>query len=298
MRVLVLGSGGMLGSMIKRYLSENRNIQVSSTNRAEVNSAVLKEREYNYDIEKDPISVLEHILLRAKPDYIINCIGVIKPGCKIEDSVGIVKAIKVNALFPHELSNVVGNIIPKCRILQIATDCVYDGLTGFYDEFSLHNPIDVYGKTKSLGEVVSSNFLNIRCSIIGHELKNCIGLLEWFLSHKDGDTVNGYDHHYWNGVTTLQFAQLCEKIIVFDAFDEYRKLNHTINYVINESVSKFVLLGLINNIYGRKINILNIYKDDEKINRILKSNFQKTEEGSIEEAIRQLKIYNVKSLKV
>ena len=38
-------------------------------------------------------------------------------------------------------------------ILQIATDCVYSGATGGYTESSSHDALDVYGKTKSLGEV-------------------------------------------------------------------------------------------------------------------------------------------------
>ena len=52
------------------------------------------------------------------------------------------------------------------RIIQIATDCVYDGVNGNYSETDLHNPTDIYGKTKSLGEVPEPDFLNIRCSMI------------------------------------------------------------------------------------------------------------------------------------
>jgi dTDP-4-dehydrorhamnose reductase len=51
----------------------------------------------------------------------------------------------------------------------------------------------------------------IRVSIIGHELSSNYSLLDWFLN-SDG-TVNGYDDHYWNGVTTLAWAKICSSIM-------------------------------------------------------------------------------------
>ena len=98
-------------------------------------------------------------------------------------------------------------------MIQIATDCVYSGKTGGYNEDSLHDALDAYGKTKSLGEVRSSTFLNIRSSIIGPEINHKVLLLEWFLKQPKGAVLNGFSNHLWNGVTTLQFAELCLTII-------------------------------------------------------------------------------------
>ena len=52
----------------------------------------------------------------------------------------------------------------KNKIFQIATDCVFDGEKGNYSELDSHNARDVYGKSKSLGEVNNKNFYNLRCS--------------------------------------------------------------------------------------------------------------------------------------
>jgi len=110
---------------------------------------------------------------------------------------------------PHALAQATAKVLPMAKVLQIATDCVYSGKTGNYDEAAKHDALDVYGKTKSLGEVNARHVLNIRCSIIGPELKGRLSLLEWFLSQPTGARVNGYAHHQWNGITTLQFAELC-----------------------------------------------------------------------------------------
>ena len=64
------------------------------------------------------------------------------------------------------------------RVLQIATDCVYSGAQGAYVETDLHDALDVYGKTKSLGECQEPNVYHLRCSIIGPEPKDFKFLIE------------------------------------------------------------------------------------------------------------------------
>ena len=211
-KILVLGITGMLGSMVYSYLKLNKNLEIYGSYQ---NSLKLKSLKKDKKIFK--FNALENISEQIKcneiirnPDYIINCIGVIKPYCLATDMAGIKKAILINSLLPHKISNIASKLSPKLKIIQIATDCVYSGESGNYVESSAHDPLDVYGKSKSLGEVIHPNFLNIRCSIIGHEVNNHLSLLEWFLSNHSGNEVNGYAHHLWNGITTLQFAQLCQ----------------------------------------------------------------------------------------
>ena len=76
-----------------------------------------------------------------------------------------------------------------------------------------HDPRDVYGKTKSLGEVQAPSLNHLRCSIIGPELKGHASLLDWFTRQPASATVNGFRNHLWNGVTTLHFGRLCSGII-------------------------------------------------------------------------------------
>jgi dTDP-4-dehydrorhamnose reductase len=57
------------------------------------------------------------------------------------------------------------------KVIQIATDCVFSGSNGSYLETDPHDATDVYGKTKSDGEIESSAVMQLRCSIIGRENK-------------------------------------------------------------------------------------------------------------------------------
>jgi dTDP-4-dehydrorhamnose reductase len=257
-RIVVLGANGMLGSMARSYLAKNRALEVIAADRGAFDAAGF--------VAGKP----QKTSLRA--DFIINCIGVIKPYCKDNDATGVINAVVVNALFPHRLAAEARR--HGSRVIQIATDCVYSGVKGQYVENDPHDPLDVYGKTKSLGEVFDGSLLNIRCSIIGPELRGKSSLLEWCLSNDDGATLNGFAHHRWNGVTTLQFAELCEKLILEDGLCE-TLLNASAvhHFVPNSAVDKYELLNLIAEIYGRRFHIQRVDDVGPPVDRTLATQF-------------------------
>jgi len=199
MKVAILGSTGMLGSMVKRYLSEQPGYELTCP-----------ERRYLDATDATKFHIID---ILAGHNYAINCIGIIKPRIDEQDWASVQRAIQINALFPQRLAAAAE--LTGCQILQIATDCVYSGRIGNYLESSPHDPLDIYGKTKSLGEARSSNVHHLRCSIVGPEGEGRPkdSLLEWFLGQPQGATVKGYTNHRWNGITTLAFAKICHGIM-------------------------------------------------------------------------------------
>jgi dTDP-4-dehydrorhamnose reductase len=266
-KILVLASTGMLGSMVFAYLQKNTNFAVTGTTRKKSDKA-----HFFFDVY-DFLEAEKHYAKLKEFDYIINCIGIIKPYCKDNDPAGVLNAISVNALFPHKLAAFLAD--SKTKILQIATDCVYSGKKGKYTESDLHDALDVYGKTKSLGEAQSPNLLNIRCSIIGPEQGKHVSLLEWFLNQEKGATLQGFAHHRWNGVTTLQFAQLCEEIIVKNRFEELRQESAIHHYLPNETVNKYQLLKIMAAVFAKDYQIVKVVNVGEPVDRSLASNFSK-----------------------
>lgn len=260
-RVAILGATGMLGSMVRHWLSQNGSLEVISVDRSRLDAERF--------IMNPDLSML------AGTDYIINCIGIIKPYCKDNDPAGVRRAINTNALFPHVLAHSAQAI--NARVIQIATDCVYSGQNGGYLEKSMHDALDVYGKSKSLGEVCADNTLHVRCSIIGPEIKRVNrvpSLLEWFLGRPDGSSADGYTHHLWNGVTTLQFAQLCEKLVVTpNAFQNGRQVSHVQHFVPNEAVSKYELLRLIAEYFQKDVLISEVSDAGPPVDRTLATEF-------------------------
>lgn len=224
--VLILGNGGMLGHM----LCDTWSGEFTSTDRNDFDPSF-------------------HMTSPAYGDYewVINCIGMIKPYCH-----DVAKAIEVNALFPHELPP---------NTLQIATDCVFSGKRGNYTETDPHDADDVYGQTKSLGE--APHIKNLRCSIIGPETKNHLSLLDQFLA---GNIVRGYTNHFWNGITTYHFSLICQAII-----REGIELPSVQHIVPAYPISKAELLHTIKKAYKKDIPIA-YGEAPEMVNRTLKTN--------------------------
>ena len=287
-KVLVLGATGMLGSMVYGYLDKYSRHKIAGTARNNIFPQSFEvfdffEGEKRYDFLKDF-------------DYIINCIGIIKPFCKDDDPKGVFNAISINTLFPRRLSEFLRN--SKTKVVQIATDCVYSGRVGQYNEDSVHDALDVYGKTKSLGEVNRDNLLNIRCSLVGPDKHKKVSLLEWSLNQKDGAKLKGYAHHKWNGVTTLQFAKVCQRIIDNNLFDRLRKTSHIHHYLPNKTVNKYELLKIFAGVFDRNYSIEEVDDVGEPVDRTLSTKFSSlkpVDKNDMKEAVRELKNYSAEN---
>ena len=178
-------------------------------------------------------------------DFVLNCIGIIKHRLDESDNSHRLQAIRVNAEFPYHLTDLAEH--QGFRIIQIATDCVYAGTVGTYNEQSSHDALDIYGKSKSLGEVPSPQVLNLRCSIIGRELVGHTSLVEWLLSQPDRGTIRGYSDHLWNGITTDCFARIAVGLISSGS-----TLSGTFHVVPADIVSKNTLSRMILDKFGRE----------------------------------------------
>ena len=222
MKVLIVGSTGMLGSTAKEFFG---NVEV--LDRSEL------------DLSNCSHAQLTNVLSNKNFDCLINCAGLIKQR-SVKDS----EMISVNAVLPHRLAEFCKSTNKK--MFHITTDCVFSGDLGSYDESSKHDALDVYGLSKSLGEPECC--MVIRTSIIGEEKKNKLSLLEWVKS-KAGDNIDGYLDHHWNGVTCLQLCKVIKSII---SDNKYRDGVH---HVFSNCVNKFELVSMINDVYNLNITI-------------------------------------------
>ena len=244
-KVLVVGALGMLGSMPLDHLSKAPGITVTGTlrdpglrSRFQRLYRQVRWADFEYTGAGDSFAVFDG------HDWILNAIGITKPVIRDTNGDEIRRAIEVNSILPHEIARAAG--ARGIRVLQIATDCVYSGAAGGYTEDSPHDALDVYGKTKSLGEVYHDSVSHLRCSIIGPEPKDFKFLIEWFRRQPEGARVKGFINHRWNGITTLQFARVCEGIIR-NEFD----LPHIQHVVPSNSVTKAQMLGEFATAFGR-----------------------------------------------
>ena len=251
--VLVLGTTGMLGSVVHKSLRADAALRVLGTVRGAA-SGDLRTLDAESAAEPDLRGI----------DWVVNCIGIIKPFIHDDNRDEVERAIRVNALFPLALARAAER--HGTRVLQVATDCVYSGREGCYDELAPHDPTDVYGKSKSLGEIRSPHMMHLRCSIIGPEVKGFVSLLSWFLGQKQGAAVNGFRNHHWNGLTTLHFARICQGIIKSNA-----PLAHLQHVVPGNDITKAELLRVFAREYHRPDIVINDVDANPPIDRRLRT---------------------------
>lgn len=262
--VLILGGTGMLGSMIVQYLSSCPNIRIAATYRGNFHKHSLQTKMeadwYFYDPEDDLASFNVHQLPRA--EYIVNAIGITSHIIKSSSCSTLERVLLINSIFPHRLDTWASK--NGAKVIQIGTDCVFNGEKGNYDESAPHDPHDVYGKTKSLGEPSTKTTLLLRCSIIGPEYRGGRYLLDWFCTQSPGSTVRGFTNHLWNGLTTLQFAKICEAVV------RKRVIGSGLHHLIpGGAISKYHLLLLLQQTYEKHDVSIVEYECNAPVNRTL-----------------------------
>lgn len=260
MKVAVLGASGMLGSMLVDYLSQHYQI-----------IATVRNEQY-----KKPIPNVEWRLFDALPwldinnvkeaidgaDWVINAIGLINQKFNQQQPwLHDENAITLNSILPHYLAKAA--LENDVHVINIATDCVFAGYDGPYNEYDLHDASDAYGSTKSCGEAAFRNIHHLRCSIVG-PAKDNYSLLGWFLSQPQRAVVPGYTNHQWNGISTLHFAKLCKGLIGWGL--QMPNLHHV---VPRDSVSKAKLLKLFAKYFDREDITVKSVKAPQSIDRRL-----------------------------
>lgn len=232
MLVLILGGGGMLGHQVWAAARQRLDARVAVRRRPA--SPLFDDERVIEGFDAADFDNVRSLVERVKPDAVINCVGVVKQLAAAHDPIA---SITINSLLPH----VVAHLAP--RVIQISTDCVFSGARGHYNEGDVPDPIDLYGRSKLLGEL-SAPHLTLRTSIVGRELGTSHGLLEWFLRQR---AVRGYTRALFSGISTNVLARiLCDVVETPLA---------GLDHVAGEAISKYDLLMLLNEAFDARVEI-------------------------------------------
>jgi dTDP-4-dehydrorhamnose reductase len=251
-KILVLGSTGMLGSAAVEALQEKGHEVITASR-----STGIKFDAVNLNTEK----LLTAASLQ-KGDFVINCVGLTKSRIDEASMASRSLSIKLNIDFPNDLAKAAEKL--GVKIIQVATDCVFSGLAGGYSEGSAHDPLDVYGKTKSLGETPSPNVMHLRCSLIGPEVGRSSLFFEWVRQQPINAQIDGYTNHLWNGLSSRAFGKVVSGIISEDLFKS--SVQHL---VPSNEVTKDELVRLKLSALGRDDVQVTSTEDEHPIDRTL-----------------------------
>ena len=181
--LIITGAAGVLGRMLVEEANKRddfEQLQIEGLTRED------------WDFQR--LRNLPVIFSAPKKKVVINCAGIIRDVGSY--SPGMMSYI--NGFLPHHLAAATH----QDRLIQISTDCVFNGDDGPYDEEAQPTPVDMYGRTKLAGELtcpmyVQRNVLTIRLSFIGLGKR---GWLRRFMDAEPEMPVHGFDSWMWNGL--------------------------------------------------------------------------------------------------
>lgn len=235
----------MLGHKLAQILQNRFDVRttVRTDSKEFINLGIIESEKVFSNVEIENFVAVQKVFTAARPDVVINAAGIIK---QLPSSKEVVKTLKINSIFPHQLAQLVQT--SGARLITISTDCVFNGRKGNYTEEDISDAEDLYGKSKNLGEVSALNCLTLRTSIIGRELQTSHSLVEWFLSNR-GEKVKGFTKAIYSGFPTIILAD-----IISDLIENYKHLQG-LYHVSSEPISKFDLLCLLKRFYKVPVEI-------------------------------------------
>jgi dTDP-4-dehydrorhamnose reductase len=248
MRTLVLGGEGMLGHKVFEVLSRRFDTVATFLDprgpwRDFPQYAGLPASRLIGGVDALRFETVAAALEQARPDAVINCVGVIK---QLREASDPVLTITLNSLLPHRLAILCAGL--GARLVHMSTDCVFSGRKGDYTEDDLPDPDDLYGRSKLLGEVDRPDCLTIRTSIFGRDFLKQDALLEWFLSNRGG-RVRGYRNAIYSGFPTQVLAR-----IIGDLLADQPALGGLVQ-IASQPITKYDLLTKLKDAMGLDIEI-------------------------------------------
>ena len=247
--IIVLGASGLIGQTVSDFLSKKMKV-----------FRVFREKRVIFDahdivVEKINFEILEKLIRKYKPNFIINCIGLTKHLAGRESDLYFYP----NVLIPRYLKMLKYKF--NFNLMHISSDCVFRGDLGNYKESSYPDATDYYGMTKAISETdLEKVAMILRTSTVGYEKHTKNGLVEWFLN--SDKNINGYSKAFFNGVTTLELS-----MVIFEIISGKIKFQNGIFHVTSNVISKYEFLTLMNQIHNAGRNILK--EKDFVINRTL-----------------------------
>jgi dTDP-4-dehydrorhamnose reductase len=223
MKIMVTGHSGMLGKEVVKAIERmGHNLMLGMGPTIDPNT--------------DRIDITKEILVvDCCPDVVINCAGLVP-----QRNSTPAEMMRVNGYGPWNLADWCDQI--KARLIQISTDCVFDGADYKPDappqvECNPPQPVTPYGYSKLAGEIRRDPHLTVRTSFVGFGKRGLIAELE--RSVADDKIYRASHELLWTGHTVRFVA---EALVMLAE----RKISGLL-HIPGESSTRYKLVRLLNN---------------------------------------------------
>ena len=237
--VLVIGSGFLGGNIVNEF--RNNEIKVIGTNYNKNSSD-----DIHFDITN--MDSIVSCVKKYSPQVIINCAA----NVNVDDLENNEKlAFSINAYGAENIARVCKN--NKIRLLHISSDAVFDGKKGMYVEEDVTNPVNIYAKSKMLGEKLISknleNYVIIRTNFYGFHKQDKF-LFNWILSKlKNNERFLGFNDVFFNPLEVTNLSKMIYEL-------SEKKFCGILHLSSDEIFSKFEFATKISEFFGFDSNLI------------------------------------------
>ncbi|MBI72115.1 MAG: dTDP-4-dehydrorhamnose reductase [Candidatus Marinimicrobia bacterium] len=239
-KVLITGSGGILGSELSNRLNELFDV------------LALPKSSRNNFLDITDFDMMYSIFKNFEPDFVINCAAFTNVD-SCESNKQIARNVNVKGLM-----NLLKCMSKNSKMIHISSDYVFDGKNGNYKENDMKEPINYYGKTKLEADNLlmgsNSNYLIIRPNVLYSSNLNENHFLSWVVnSLKEKNEINVVNDQISNPVYVTDLVE----VILSSLFVEYNGVYH---FGSEDVISRYDFALLISRIFRLDRNLINPIK--------------------------------------
>ena len=236
-QILVIGAGFLGENIMEKF----KNHIVTQTNLTKINKN-------------------SHILDITDEKQVIDCFHDVKPSIVINCAANTnIDFLEINTTTAYSINGEgARNIAVTCkksdiRLVHISTDGIFDGINGNYTEEDKPNPINVYAKSKVIGEEnIMKNCLNhviVRTNFYGNHPKGK-SLFNNILSKlKNKEPFTGFNDVIFSPLEVSNLSDIISDVV----FSNYRGI---LNLSSNETISKYQFCCKMADVFGFDSNLI------------------------------------------
>ena len=164
MKILILGSSGILGNYLNNYLKKEFDVFNNGLTKRKINLL--------------NISKLRKVLLKINPDIIINCTANTSiDNCEFHKK----NAYEINYLILKNLIYIIKELNINTKIIQISTDQFYNNLNQNLNKEHINKIRNYYCKTKYLSEqlCIKNKMIVLRTNFFGKSNSKNKSFTDW-----------------------------------------------------------------------------------------------------------------------
>lgn len=205
--ILVTGCNGLLGSNLVFQAAEGHRVIATTREHAlsagQVELAVM-------DISNE--AEVHSVLMQFRPDLIIHCAAETNVDlCEAQPE----RAERINSDGTRHVACVAAEL--GAVVVFVSSDSVFDGHRGGYSETDQTGPLNVYSRTKLLGEQavleMSDKNLVVRTNMFGWNMLPKKSLSEWCLAQlREGKQIHGFADVLFSPLLVNDIASLILEI--------------------------------------------------------------------------------------